>query len=445
MKTFNKNSILLLFFLIFAVGVGVYLVLQNTNFFSKAKFLAGLKDVVVANITDTSFSVTWVTDTPTSGYVVYGTKEDKLTNTATDDRDTNGPIKRFTHYVTLTDLLPSTNYYFKVGSDDRLYDDKGKPYTQVTAPISEETPTLSDLLIGKVKTAEGKIVEDALIYLIIGRSSILSTYPSKEGYFLITLNNTRTVDLSAYKKFEDLDKIFVAVQTGTEGQAIKELPVKDAKGTQEIVLNKKWSIFSNTAPTKLTPPTNVQTSCTNGILNISWTGPGPKYKLRAGKNLIKAQILDGTWDASHPNADDIAVNDYTQTSFSRNVGANNQSYIVWLHTDNNGVLSDRTFANNDAIVTCAAAGPAIPSNLSGSCTDNQLRLSWSSVAGADRYTLRINDLDDVNRLDLQDDNVIGTNYTFQATDGHSYDWWIHSYNNTTGGSDAIHGDLITCQ
>lgn len=95
-------------------------------------------------------------------------------------------------------------------------------------------------------------------------------------------------------------------------------------------------------------PSFTSASCNNGVINISWTGSGSRYELRAGMNLTKDQIVDGTtWDNGHPNSNDLVGRNLTQTSFTKNVGANNQYYTIWIHSRNSsGVLSDRVFYPN---------------------------------------------------------------------------------------------------
>lgn len=103
-------------------------------------------------------------------------------------------------------------------------------------------------------------------------------------------------------------------------------------------------------PTIQSPPSSslpllTSASCNNGVINVSWIGSGSSYELRAGMNLTKDQILDGTtWDNGHPNSNDLVSRNLTSTSFSKSVGNNNQFYTIWIHSRNSsGVLSDRVF------------------------------------------------------------------------------------------------------
>jgi len=76
-----------LFILLAAIGVGVYLVRTRTS--SKAGAEASLtpKQVRITNVTDTGFSVSWVTDKATTGVVKHGTETNSLKQQVLDDRD----------------------------------------------------------------------------------------------------------------------------------------------------------------------------------------------------------------------------------------------------------------------------------------------------------------------------------------------------------------------
>lgn len=105
---------------------------------------------------------------------------------------------------------------------------------------------------------------------------------------------------------------------------------------------------------KPNPPTISNASCDNGTLNLSWTGGGPKYHIRAAKDMTKAQV-DSSWaSGGHPITNvDVAQNNHEGNTYSLNVGgANNQFYTVWIHsTDGNGNNSDPVYWPNP--VACA--------------------------------------------------------------------------------------------
>jgi len=78
----------------------------------------------VTQKTANTATITWATNIPSSGTVDYGTSATNLTNSALDS------VYNTTHAVTLTNLIPSTKYYYKITTTA-----SGVPNT-ATTPIS---------------------------------------------------------------------------------------------------------------------------------------------------------------------------------------------------------------------------------------------------------------------------------------------------------------------
>lgn len=194
---FSKLVIILL---IIAIPVSVYLIGQRTGFFGKASISDIPKQVQITNISDNSFTVSWITDKETSGFISFGDSE-KLGNTALDDRDTGAEQARFTHYVTIKSLDPEKVYFFKINSTD-------KSYQQKTAPVTSDAPPVAQVIFGSVITKDGKIPKEAIIYLNFEDSTALSTF-TRNGNYLLTLNNARVKDLSTYISYKGGDKVKV--------------------------------------------------------------------------------------------------------------------------------------------------------------------------------------------------------------------------------------------
>lgn len=211
------NSLAILAVLIVGLIIGLYLLNQQTSLFSKASGSNIPYEVQVSNLSDNSFTVSWVTSKDTIGRVNYGENQtmDKFSE---DDR--GGGIVRKTHHVTLKGLKSNTNYYFKVVSSNTLFDNKGKPYQIKTAPITQDPPLFPEPVIGTVKKPDNTAPEEAIVYLKVGEKGYLSTFIRNNGNFLITLNNARTKDLTSYLvvKPEDSLSFFVQSASGGTGQ-----------------------------------------------------------------------------------------------------------------------------------------------------------------------------------------------------------------------------------
>lgn len=245
------SKYLILPVLILGLVFGIYLISQKTSLFSKAGISAIPKEVRISNLSDNSFTVSWVTDVSVPGFVKFGNTQN-LKDTALDDRDTGGQNARFTHHVTLKKLDPTTTYYFKIGSGASLYQKEGKLYTQTTAPSTTETPPLADPLFGKVVKKDGGVPAEALVYLQPEKGTVLSGTIRENGNFLITLSNARTDSLSNYLTFDNGRKIQLMAQAGEEGGVARlDLSSNSRDSAQKLILQKasqqdnRWPVDLN--------------------------------------------------------------------------------------------------------------------------------------------------------------------------------------------------------
>ncbi|MGB0383990.1 MAG: FG-GAP-like repeat-containing protein [Ardenticatenaceae bacterium] len=156
------------------------------------------RDLNISNVRDTSVTLTWLTDQATTGYVLYG-QTTELGQIAYDVRDAT--VTGQTHYVTLSDLMPQTTYYFKVVSGAEQ--DQQELSTLTTAAALESLPD-SDTIYGKLFQADGVTpATGALIHLTLqdqdghgsnGQSQHLSALVDADGYWHHNLGNARVAD-----------------------------------------------------------------------------------------------------------------------------------------------------------------------------------------------------------------------------------------------------------
>src|SRR5690606_12599373 len=89
------------------------------------------KNIQVTNLSDTGFSISFVTDEAVAGFIKYGTSPSDLSQQAGDDRDQlTGTVGTFmTHHITLRGLQPNTQYYYELGTGtSATFDNNGAPY-----------------------------------------------------------------------------------------------------------------------------------------------------------------------------------------------------------------------------------------------------------------------------------------------------------------------------
>ncbi|MDI6781641.1 MAG: fibronectin type III domain-containing protein [bacterium] len=156
--------------------------------------LESLPDHQVANVTDTSFTVSWSTTGTGSSQVVYGTQSTNpnaaATDTAVDD----------VHYVTVDGLQKLTTYYYDNGTVER-------EITTGSSIIPEEY----DLIYGNVYKQGGtQPASGAVVYAILrdgdgsqttGVSAIGSTRIDSTGTWSMELANFRDISLSNQFKY----------------------------------------------------------------------------------------------------------------------------------------------------------------------------------------------------------------------------------------------------
>ncbi|MFC1653404.1 fibronectin type III domain-containing protein [Patescibacteria group bacterium] len=191
--------------LVIGSGVGIFLVKRDTGFIPRAAPEFAPKDLTVTNINENSFSISWVTDQKTVGFLRYGNSSNSIKTLENDDRDqlTGGTGTYYTHHVTIRDLEPQTKYYFKVasGGEGQLYDDNGQPYEVETAPVLG-TPPPADTAYGEVLTAASTPAEGAIVYVSLPDAGRLSTLVSDGGQWALSISTARTSSMRSYVEYD---------------------------------------------------------------------------------------------------------------------------------------------------------------------------------------------------------------------------------------------------
>jgi len=179
MKKAKIPTIIGIIILVLSLAAGVIFVQNRQLFRLGAEGQNSPKDVRISNITASSFSVTWITDTQTTGFVKYGDSVGSMTNTKTEESEISG----YTHLVNLTGLSPQTNYFFKINSGGSDFDNNGVTWQGQTV-ITQDTnqPTL---ISGNVLLATGG-AKNSIVYITTG-TKLYSTLTSQNGSWIISL------------------------------------------------------------------------------------------------------------------------------------------------------------------------------------------------------------------------------------------------------------------
>ncbi len=191
----------------------MFLIKNSSNWFFRAGPGETPKQVKITNITDSGFSVSWITDAQTSGLVKYGTTSSDLSFSAADDRDqlSGKTGSFFIHHVTLKNLKPATVYHFKIISGESAFDNNSQPYQVTTGPTISIPPPPNDIAYGTIVDSNGSPAEGIIVYLVLANANTLSTLTKSSGSWVIPLSIARSSDLSSYASYDrdaSIEEIF---------------------------------------------------------------------------------------------------------------------------------------------------------------------------------------------------------------------------------------------
>lgn len=382
-----KHIPTLLGLLILAAGlIGGILVVNNTNtnsFLPRAAPESEPKDVKITNVSDTTFTVSWTTDTKTTGFIQYGTSNLSLTSTAQDDRNqiTGESSLHRTHHVTVRSLRPNTSYFFKIGTGNKeLYDNSGKPYeTKTVGAISGSAQTI----YGEVVTMDNMPANGAILYVSADNLSPLSVLTQSTGSFVLPLSQARSKNLQQAATLSPTDKLTLFVVSPSDStSSLITITLSDAQPIPEIVLGTNHdftqstsvspSNFPDTAPPAqiqskfttqlLSPPTEVISPSKLEILvptvaDQTFTTSLPTFSgVAPAQTAVKLTISGASQLVSTPTTDDEGTWEYRPT-----VALKKGSYTLTASASISGLLqsTSRTFSINTTPSPTPTLNPSV--------------------------------------------------------------------------------------
>lgn len=273
-------TILGLAILVVGVVAGIYLVGNDTGgFLPRASEDAVPKQVRITNITDTGFTVSFITDEVAPGYVQHGTSQNRMSTQARDDRDqlANTANNYLTHHVSVRGLEPATQYYFRIGTGGRTtYDNNGQPFNVRTARRQTDTSEAMTAY-GTVSTEVGNPADGAIVYLSIAGASPVSALVKSNGSWAMPLTGLRTADLSALQSIVESDAVRIQVQGTRRGEVIDHsATVAELAPLVPLVFGQEPGSNTSPQPTMApevqpTPPTQSSTDNQTGTFGSMFT------------------------------------------------------------------------------------------------------------------------------------------------------------------------------
>lgn len=233
-KKHTIPTILGLFILIIGLIVGVVLVQREVIFKSQASPGQTPREIRITNISDTSFTVSWTTTEQVAGFVTHGT-------TTSLGLTTESTQAAQTHHVNITNLNPSTIYYFEIGSGQSVFDNNGQPYQVTTAGASVAIPQ-ANIASGRVVNQAGIPQPNTIVYIEASGTSPLSTTTGTDGRWSKNLAQARTVNLASFTQVNSETTLNIFVQAGGGNIASTRIRAGAAKTTPDIKLGEHKDI-----------------------------------------------------------------------------------------------------------------------------------------------------------------------------------------------------------
>lgn len=266
-------TILGLLLLVSGLAIGAFLFSQGTGvFLPRASAETTPKKVQMSNLTDTGFSVTFLTDDPTAGFVKYGTTPNKLTQQGDQRDQQSGSVDQYTlHQVTVERLQPNTEYHYVIGTGKgATFDNEGKPFTIKTAKRLTTQPKTQSVY-GTATTNTGAPAEGSVVFVTpSGNAGVLSSLVSSSGSWAVTLSNARTKDGTAYAPTKPNDPLDIQLQGPLSNQTAKvSIPYKDNQSVGALKFGQVSTATANTSQPSVTSPENMPTPSASPLATAS--------------------------------------------------------------------------------------------------------------------------------------------------------------------------------
>jgi len=211
------------------------------------------KDIRISNVTDSSFNISWITNTKTVGVVKWNSTPSSL-NEETKDSIIN---PSYTHSVRVDDVSDSTTYYFAIYSDGQLFDNNTIPW-QVKTTRKQRSQEKAKVISGSVYDQYNIPVENALVYVTVAGSNFLSTTTSENGSWLIPISEARTQNLESFTPIDEKNSLIeIFIQAGPLGNASAQIYPISARPAPPIILGQAYNFKATSLDVQKSPEAKI--------------------------------------------------------------------------------------------------------------------------------------------------------------------------------------------
>jgi hypothetical protein len=207
-------TLLALLIIFFGITGIISLDQSSLNFSSTASPQEIPKDIHFSNISEKSITISWLSDKPVLGSVSIAGSNFQ-SKTLFDDLDNDNVARpRIIHYVSVNNLNEDTLYKIKIinGTTQCGLSNKCPELSQKTTtrlPSFLSIPPAKGQIIAK----DNQPAVNAIVYLTVGNSSLLSTRTDSYGLWVIPFTNLRSADLSKRIDLSDNDIVQITAKT----------------------------------------------------------------------------------------------------------------------------------------------------------------------------------------------------------------------------------------
>ena len=262
-------TLLSLILIVISIVITSFLVRRETSIVSRADITQTPQNVKITNISDKSFTISYITEVANIGSVNFGV-DANLGQAGLDDKDQEtGLIRpRRIHSFTLKNLKPKTTYFFAIVSGKNTFLENDVPYKATTAPTPQITLQDQPVIQGKVILPTSIAPEEALIYVNTEKAQEISALSQSNGQYLLPLTSLLLKDLSYPVVLGEDDVIKITITDGKQNSSIlllakqvKDIPVVTLSNDYDFILGKETIATESAAlSTFSSQVTNIQSS-----------------------------------------------------------------------------------------------------------------------------------------------------------------------------------------
>jgi hypothetical protein len=215
-------TLLAIFILILSGGLILFAVGQVRNFASIAEGNQNVVDIKITNIKDTQAVVSWLTDTPSVGFIKYVSENGQSSEVSSGSRS-------ITHFFMLQNLSPNTKYtlYINNSTNSRQFQ-----------TLNNSLPERGSLVSGQVLDKNNFPAKNAIVYITVGQNTF-STLVSASGNWVVSLPS-----------LGDTTELNILVQEKPNEEASAKINLKDANPVPSITIGHSYDF--TTAKTEKT-------------------------------------------------------------------------------------------------------------------------------------------------------------------------------------------------